>query len=54
MPAWAIVMLIVLGVLIAVFIGLGIYANRMQKKAEASQEEIKQGAQTYLTIFRNR
>ena len=42
MPTWAIVLIIVIVVIIAAFVALGIYANKMQKKAEASQAEIKE------------
>jgi len=50
MPTWAIVLIIVIVVIIAAFVALGIYANKMQKKAEASQAEIKQNAQT-VSLF---
>ena len=50
MPPWAIVVLIILAVLIAAFIALAIYANKLQKKSEASQEQIRANAQTYSIL----
>lgn len=50
MPTWAIVVLIILAVLIVAFIALAIYANKLQKKSEASQEQIRAGAQTYSIL----
>ncbi len=50
MPVWAIVVLIILAVLLVAFIALAIYANKLQKKSEASQEQIRAGAQTYSIL----
>lgn len=50
MPIWAIVVLIILVVLLIAFIGLAIYANKLQKKSEASQEQIRANAQTYSIL----
>lgn len=50
MPPWAIVVLIVLAVLLAAFIGLSIYANKLKKKSDASQEQIRANAQTYSIL----
>lgn len=50
MPPWAIVFLIVLAVLVVGFIALAIYANKLQKKSEASQEQIRANAQTYSIL----
>ncbi|MDE7298842.1 MAG: hypothetical protein K2N94_08430 [Lachnospiraceae bacterium] len=50
MPTWAIVVLIIFAVLLVAFIGLAIYANKMQKKSEASQEQIRANAQTYSIL----
>lgn len=50
MPTWAIVVLIVLAVLVIAFIALAIYANKLQKKSEASQEQIRANAQTYSIL----
>lgn len=41
-----IILLIVLAVIIAAFIGLTIYGKRLQKKSEQSQAQMKAGAQT--------
>ena len=50
MPVWAIVVLIILAVLLVAFIALAIYANKLQKNTEASQEQIRAGAQTYSIL----
>lgn len=41
-----IIILIVLAVILAVFIGLMIYGRKLQKKSEESQAQMKAGAQT--------
>jgi len=41
-----IILLIVLAVIVAAFIGLTIYGKRLQKKSEQSQAQMKAGAQT--------
>ncbi|MBP5159673.1 MAG: hypothetical protein ILP10_05175 [Lachnospiraceae bacterium] len=46
MPTGLLVMLIILGVLLVGLIVLGIVGRRMQKKQEASQEQIRATAQT--------
>lgn len=50
MPTWAKVVLIILAVLVVLFIALAIYANKLQKKSDASQEQIRAGAQTYSIL----
>lgn len=50
MSTWQIVLLIVLLVLIALFVGLIIYGKKMQKKQEASQADIRAGAQTFSIL----
>ncbi len=50
MPLWAKIFLIVLAVLIVAFIALAIYANKLQKKSQASQEQIRANAQTYSIL----
>ena len=50
MPTWTIVLLIVLAVLIVAFVALLIYGRKMQKKQEASQADIKAGAQTFSIL----
>lgn len=45
MSTGLIVMLIILGVLLVGLVVLGIVGRKMQKKQEASQEQIRQGAQ---------
>ncbi|HEX3078592.1 MAG TPA: hypothetical protein VHQ24_17175 [Lachnospiraceae bacterium] len=46
MPAWAIILLIVTVVIIIALIVLYIFGNKMQKKSEASQSQMKESAQT--------
>jgi hypothetical protein len=41
-----IILLIVLAVIIALFVGLTIYGRKLQKKSETSQAQMKAGAQT--------
>lgn len=50
MSTWQIVLLVVLLVLIALFVGLIIYGRKMQKKQEASQADIRAGAQTFSIL----
>lgn len=50
MPTWAKVVLIILAVLVVLFIALAIYANKLQKKSEASQEQIRTNAQAYSIL----
>lgn len=50
MPTWVKVILIITAVLIVLFIALAIYANKLQKKSEASQEQIRANAQTYSIL----
>lgn len=50
MAPWAKVVLIILAVLVVLFIALAIYANKLQKKSAASQEQIRAGAQTYSIL----
>ena len=46
MQTWLIVTLIVLAVLIGGLIALSIYGKKLQAKSEASQAELRAGAQT--------
>lgn len=46
MPAWSIVLIIVIVVILAVLVALYIFGSKMQKKSEASQEEMKANSQT--------
>lgn len=50
MPTWSIVVLVILGILVAAFIALLIYSNKMQKKSEAAEANMKAGAQTYSIL----
>lgn len=50
MPTWTIVMLVILAILVVLFVALLIYGRKMQKKQEASQEEIRTGAQTFSIL----
>lgn len=50
MPTWAIVMLVILAILVVLFVALLIYGRKMQKKQEASQEDIRAGAQTFSVL----
>lgn len=43
---WQIVLLIILGILLVAFVALIIYGRKLQKKSEASQEEIRANSQT--------
>ena len=53
MPVWAIVVLIILAVLLVSFFALAIYANKLQKKSEASKDGIclRPGANLFLGRF---
>lgn len=50
MSTWQIVLLVVVLVLVAGFVALMIYGRKLQKKSEASQAEIRAGAQTYSIL----
>lgn len=50
MPTWAIVTLVITGVILIALIALTIYGSKMQKKSEAAQESMKAGAQTYSIL----
>lgn len=50
MQTWSIVLLVILAIVLVLFIALSIYGRKMQKKQEASQEEIKAGAQTFSIL----
>lgn len=50
MPVWAIVLLVVLAVIIVLFAVLLIYGRKLQRKQEASQADIKAGAQTFSIL----
>lgn len=50
MQTWQIVALIILGVVLVAFIAIIIYGRKLQKKSEASQAEIRAGAQTYSIL----
>lgn len=46
MEIWQIVLLVVLVLIVAAFVALLIYGRKLQKKSEASQEEIRANSQT--------
>lgn len=50
MTWWQITLIVVAGVLLVGAIVLGIVGRKLQKKSEASQEEIRAGAQTYSIL----
>lgn len=50
MPVWSIVLLVILGILVIAFIALLIYTNKMQKKSEAAEADMRAGAQTYSIL----
>ena len=50
MNTWQIVLLVILVITIIVFVALLIYGRKLQKKSEASQAEIRAGAQTYSIL----
>ncbi len=50
MKWWQITLIAVAGVLLVGAIVLAIYGRKLQKKSEASQEEIRAGAQTYSIL----
>ena len=50
MSTWQIVLMVILLILIAVFVALIIYGRKMQKKQEASQADIRAGAQTFSIL----
>ena len=46
MSAWQIVLLVILVIVAVAFVALSIYGRKLQKRSEASQEEIKANSQT--------
>lgn len=50
MRTWQIVLLVILVIIIVAFVALLIYGRKLQKKSEASQAEIRAGAQTYSIL----
>lgn len=50
MHTWQIVLLVILVIIIVAFVALLIYGRKLQKKSEASQAEIRAGAQTYSIL----
>ena len=46
MSAWQIVILVILVIVAVAFVALSIYGRKLQKRSEASQEEIKANSQT--------
>ena len=46
MPAWSIALIIVIVVILVILVALYIFGSKMQKKSEASQEEMKANSQT--------
>ncbi len=50
MPTWTIVMLVILAILVVLFVAVLIYGRKMQKKQEASQADIRAGAQTFSIL----
>ncbi len=51
LATWSIVLLVVLGVLLAALIALVIVGNKMQKKQEAAEANIMNGAQTVSMLI---
>lgn len=50
MHTWQIVLLVILAIVIVAFVALLIYGRKLQKKSEASQAQIRAGAQTYSIL----
>ena len=50
MSTWQIVILVIIAILVALFVALLIYGRKMQKKQEASQADIRSGAQTFSIL----
>lgn len=50
MPVWSIVLLVIAGILLVALIALMIYGNKMQKKSEAAEQTMREGAQTYSIL----
>lgn len=50
MSTWQIVLLVILAIIVAGFVAVLIYARKMQKKQEASQADIRAGAQTFSIL----
>ena len=50
MSPWQIVLLVISAILIVAFVALLIYGKKMQKKQEASQADIREGAQTFSIL----
>ncbi|HCL02319.1 MAG TPA: hypothetical protein DHW61_07880 [Lachnoclostridium phytofermentans] len=50
MQTWTIVMLVILAILVVLFVALLIYGRKMQKKQEASQADIRAGAQSFSIL----
>ncbi len=50
MPPWSIALVVVAVILVALFAVLMIYGRKLQKKQEASQAEIRAGAQTFSIL----
>lgn len=50
MPTWATVLLIIVAVVLVLLVILGIVGNKLQKKSAASQEQMRQSAQTHSIL----
>lgn len=50
MSAWQIVLLVILVIVVVAFVALSIYGRKLQKKSEASQEEIRANSQTFSIL----
>lgn len=50
METWQIIVLVVIAVLVAAVIAISIYGKKLQKKSEASQAEMRAGAQTFSIL----
>mgnify|MGYP000697229213 CR=1 FL=1 len=50
MSAWQIVLLVILVIVAVAFVALSIYGRKLQKRSEASQEEIKANSQTFSIL----
>lgn len=50
MSAWQIVLLVILVIVAVALVALSIYGRKLQKRSEASQEEIKANSQTFSIL----
>lgn len=50
MPTWSIVLFVIIGILLVALIALMIFGNKMQKKSESAEADMRAGAQTYSIL----